>query len=127
MIMRQFLAFAGVGAVGTSAHYATLIGLVALGMNAIAASALGCTIGAIVNYLMNYHLTFRSQSPHRRSAPRFAVVATISLLLNTFLMALGIKWIGLHYLLSQVLATGPVLCWNFWISRVWAFKEGGRT
>jgi putative flippase GtrA len=127
MIMRQFLAFAGVGAVGTAAHYATLIGLVAFGFDAVTASALGCTIGAIVNYLLNYHLTFRSQSPHRRSAPRFAVVAMISLLLNTLLMAIGIKWIRLNYLVAQVFATGPVLCWNFWISRVWAFKEGGRT
>ena len=127
MIVRQFLSFAGVGVIGTIAHYAGLIGMVELGVDPVAASAVGCTIGAIVNYLLNYRLTFQSQSPHRRTAPRFAVVAASSLLLNTLLMAVGNKLIGLHYLLSQVLATGAVLCWNFWISRVWAFKEVRRT
>jgi len=122
-IAPQFLSFATVGALGTAAHYATLIAGVSLGLGAVIASAIGCTVGAAVNYVLNYHLTFRSRLAHRHSAPRFALIAVASLLLNTLLMAVGVDQLGLHYLVAQVVATGVVLCSNFALSRIWAFSE----
>jgi putative flippase GtrA len=125
-VARQFLAFAAVGACGTVTHYATLIAGVSLGIDPVAASALGWTLGAVVNYSLNYRFTFRSGLSHREAAPRFAVVAAIGLLLNTLLMATFIR-MGLHYLIAQVIATGVVLCCNFLLSRVWAFRERPRS
>jgi putative flippase GtrA len=122
-IAQQFLSFATVGAVGTAAHYTTLILAVTSGLHPVLASALGCTVGAAVNYVLNYHVTFRSRSAHTRSAPRFALVAAVSLFLNTLLMAIAVEWLGLHYLVAQVTATVIVLCANFYMSRIWAFKE----
>ena len=125
-IAPQFLSFAAVGAVGTAAHYATLIAGVTLGLGPVIASALGCTVGAAVNYVLNYHVTFRSSLAHTQSAPRFAAIAAASLLLNTLLMAVGVDQLGLHYLVAQILATGIVLCSNFALSRFWAFSEPTR-
>lgn len=125
-IAPQFLSFATVGAVGTAAHYATLIAGVSLGLGPVTASAIGCTVGAAVNYVLNYHVTFRSSLAHIQSAPRFALIAAASLLLNTVLMAVGVDRLGLHYLVAQVLATGIVLCSNFALSRIWAFRERPR-
>jgi len=122
-IAPQFLSFATVGALGTAAHYATLIVGVSLGLGAVIASAVGAAVGATVNYVLNYHVTFRSSLAHRQSGPRFALIAVVSLLLNTLLMAVGVNRLGLHYLVAQVLATGIVLCCNFVLSRAWAFSE----
>jgi alpha-1,2-mannosyltransferase len=121
----QFLSFTTVGATGTAAHYATLIAAVSLGLGPVIASAIGCTVGATVNYVLNYHVTFRSRLAHRHSAPRFALIAVASLLLNTLLMAVGVLGLGLHYLVAQIVATGVVLCCNFVLSRIWAFNETG--
>jgi putative flippase GtrA len=124
---RQFLSFATVGACNTATHYATLIAGVALGIDPVSASALGWSLGAVVSYSLNYHLTFRSRLAHRQAAPRFALVAAIGLLLNTLLMAVQIGPLGMNYLVAQVVATGTILCCNFVLSRSWAFRESPRS
>ena len=96
-----------------------------LGLGPVTASAIGCTVGAIVNYALNYHVTFGSRSTHRYSVPRFALIAATLLLLNTLLMAIGVR-LGLHYLIAQIFATGVVLFCNFLMSRIWAFSERPR-
>ena len=125
-IARQFLAFAAVGACGTVTHYATLIAGVSLGIDPLVASALGWTLGAVVNYSLNYRFTFRSRLSHRQAAPRFALIAAIGLVLNTLLMAVQIGPLGLNYLVAQVFATGAILCCNFLLSRSWAFRDSSR-
>ena len=66
-ISKQFVRYAGVGAIGTLAHYGVLIALVqSRATGPLVASTLGFAVGAAVNYLLNYHVTFRSpQSPSR--------------------------------------------------------------
>jgi putative flippase GtrA len=125
-IARQFLAFAMVGVCGTVAHYVTLIAGVSFRLDPVTASAIGWTLGAAVNYSLNYRFTFRSSLSHRQAAPRFALVAAIGLLLNTLLMAVQVGPLGVHYLLAQVFTTGTILCCNFALSRSWAFREGPR-
>jgi putative flippase GtrA len=122
-IARQFLSFATVGACGTAAHYATLVAGVSLGVDPVTASALGWTLGAVVNYSLNYRFTFRSGLSHRQAAPRFALVAALGLVLNTLLMAVQVGPMGMHYLVAQFFATGTILCFNFLLSRTWAFRE----
>lgn len=121
---RQFLTFAGMGAIGTTGHYATLILLASAGLDPVAASTFGAAVGASINYLLNHRFTFRSTLPHRRSAPRFAVVALSSLLLNTALMAVAVDWLRWPYLPAQILTTSLVLASNFAFSRLWAFRHG---
>jgi len=123
MILRQFASFTAVGAVGTAAHYSTLIALVQIAhVNPVPASGAGFLVGALVNYALNYRLTFRSKKLHRDSMPKFFFVAALGLVLNTLLMALFTGTMKLHYLVGQVLATGSVLLWNFTANRRWTFK-----
>ena len=126
-IARQFLSFTAVGAVGTGVHYTTLIVGVQLALDPVTASALGWSLGAVANYTLNYHLTFRSRLAHRHIVPRFALIAAIGLLLNTLLMTVEVDWLGVHYLVAQLVTTGALLCWNFVMSRIWAFKVGPRS
>lgn len=120
----QFMKFAAIGAVGTTAHYLLLIALVeAFSARPAIASTAGFTIGAAVNYCLNYRFTFHSSSPHAMAIPRFLLIAGIGALINVTLMWLLAESAGVYYLAAQLVATAVVLAWNFAGSRHWAFKH----
>ncbi|MEW6570100.1 MAG: GtrA family protein [Nitrospirota bacterium] len=123
-IIVQFFTFAGVGVVGTAAHYAVLFLLVEIAeIRPVIASGFGFVTGAIVNYYLNYHITFRSNKRHYEAALKFFLVALCGLLLNTFIMFFTTELLYMNYLVAQVLATGLVLLWNFTCNRLWSFRE----
>lgn len=125
MVVKQFLRFSGVGAIGTAGHYLTLVLLVEVaGVDAVPASLAGFVVGALINYHLNRTYTFRSDVAHRVAMPKFFTIAAIGALLNTLIMSLAVNQLGLHYLLSQVLATGIVLVWGFAGNRLWTFSSG---
>jgi putative flippase GtrA len=120
----QFISYAYAGAVGTFAHYLTLFVLVeAFSVHPVVASAQGLFTGAVVNYLLNYHWVFRSKRRHVDAMTRFLAIAGVGLALNTIFMHLMVTLAGIHYLLSQIVATGAVLVWNFLGNRFWTFAD----
>lgn len=122
-LSRQFLIFLLIGGLSTCLHYAILVLLVRFDWLApVWASGLGFCIGAVFNYLLNRRLTFSSKRTHRRVAPRFVVVATSGLMLNTVLIALLNGLAGWHYLSAQIFATGATLVWNFVLHKIWTFS-----
>jgi putative flippase GtrA len=119
-----FVLFALVGAFGTLAHYTIMITLVTgFEADAVVSSVIGYSIGAAVNYWLNYHVTFRSGARHLRTAPRFLLVAGIGFLLNALIMYILVKRWGAHYLIGQVIATGVVLIANYLANSLWTFRE----
>jgi putative flippase GtrA len=123
LLLRQFLSFTAVGAVGTAAHYSTLIALVQLvHVHPVPSSAVGFTVGALVNYSLNYRVTFRSTKLHWDSMPKFFLVAIVGLALNTGIMALLTGPLAMHYLVAQIIATATVLAWTFTANRLWTFR-----
>jgi len=123
-LTQQFARFLGVGAVGTAAHYAVLIALVqAGGVRPAVATAQGFAVGAIVNYALNCKYTFRYSGRHLNAAYKFAVVAFMGCLVNTWIVSLGVDAYKVHYLLSQVVATGVVVLLTFIANRRWTFHE----
>ncbi|MCP5004774.1 MAG: GtrA family protein [Planctomycetes bacterium] len=121
----QFIKFTGVGAVGTVAHYATLVFLVhVFAANAVIASSAGAIIGALVNYILNYHYTFSSSKNHRETIWKFFTIATIGFILNGLVMTLLTEIFTLIYLAAQIITTGIILIWNFFGNQLWTFNEG---
>lgn len=119
---RQFIIFSMMGAVGTGGHYLTLILLVELmKFNPTFATTAGFIVGALINYVLNYHITFQSNKPHREALVKFLLIAAIGAVINTFIMYLGTSLLQYHYLLVQVIATLIVLLWNFTINKIWVF------
>jgi len=127
MVYRQFIKFAAVGAVGTTAHYALLIALVSTQIaQPVWASTAGFALGALVNYVLNYRFTFASDRAHMQALPRFLIVATSGAVLNYALVHAGVSAWHWHYLLAQVLATALVLLWTFTVNRLWTFAPRAR-
>jgi putative flippase GtrA len=117
----KFIIFALVGLVGTAAHYLLLYQLVeSYSINAVTASCYGAGAGLVINYGLNYILTFKSQQSHLRAFPKFAVIASIGFGLNMGLMTLLTA--QLYYLYAQLLTTALVLVWNFLGNSLWTFR-----
>ena len=120
--LRQFVIFSMMGAIGTSGHYLTLIFLVELWeVEAAIATTAGFIVGAFINYILNYHITFKSNKSHREALVKFLLIAAIGAVINTLIMYLGTSSLQYHYLPVQVIATLIVLLWNFTINKIWVF------
>jgi putative flippase GtrA len=116
-----FVKYAGAGAIGTAAHYAVLIGLVEISrLQPVIAAACGAASGAAVNYILNYRYTFRSNADHLLSMPRFAVVTSVGVAINSLVVFLCIRW-GAHYVLAQGMATLLVLLIGYLANSFWTF------
>ena len=82
LAVRRVGRFALSGGAATGAHWALMALLMATGTEPLAATTLGALFGALLNYLLQYRLTFASHRPHREALPRYAGVAFLSLIVN---------------------------------------------
>jgi putative flippase GtrA len=122
VLASQFGKFLLVGGFSTALQYLVLAVLVqTAGTDPVVASSIGYVSSAAVNYDLNYRLTFRSRVPYFGGMGRFALVHAAAFLLNGAIMAAGTKALGVHYLVTQVVATIVVLFWNFFANRRWTF------
>ncbi|MGB5456765.1 MAG: GtrA family protein [Gammaproteobacteria bacterium] len=120
----QFLRFAGIGVIGTLGHYTILIVLVQLwAVDPVVASCFGFVVGAVTNYILNYHFTFQSNKRHREALTKFLIVAVIGAGINGVIMYIGIENTDFNYLLVQIFATAVVLLWNFVVNKLWTFTH----
>ena len=120
----KFIWFAAVGAVATGIQYIVLVlSVQLLDTDPVLASTVGFVMSSGINYLLNYHLTFRSRMGHAHTAAKFVVISLLGLTLNWLMMYLGVRLLGFHYLLTQLAATALVLIWNFTGNYVWSFRE----
>jgi putative flippase GtrA len=104
-----------------------MVGLVwALGMTEVAASCAGFVAGALVKYPLNYWMVFSSGEKHRVAVARFVVALAISFVANAAVLALLLRVLPVHYMVSQVLTTGIVLLLNYLLAKQWIFRAGGR-
>lgn len=120
----RFVRFSAVGAVGTGVHYAILVLLVEGNVvGSITASIYGFIVGALVNYILNRQVTFRSTRPHMEALTRFMIIAAAGALINIVIMSLGVTLLKVHYLLAQIGATATVLMLTFLGNSLWTFQE----
>ena len=119
--------YLGAGGIATASHYVTTIALVELaGVAPLAASATGFAVGAGVKYWLNYFVAFRSAERHSAAVPRFAVTLVAMFALNAAFFTLFHQWLGLHYMLAQVLTTGMLIPPGYLMSRLWVFRGAQR-
>lgn len=122
--LKRMMGYGIAGVLATAAHYATMVALVsALATQEVVASSLGFVVGAMVKYPLNYWLVFGSRQRHRIAVPRFVLGLAFGFALNAALLALLLRIVDAHYMVSQVLTTGAVLLANYVIARLWIFRN----
>jgi putative flippase GtrA len=118
----QFLRFAAVGAVATTAHYALLIALTEWGgIDPVIATICGFFVGALVSYSLNRRFTFQTRPAYGKGLVKFLLVVAIGAAINAAIVAAFVS-AGVHYMIGQVIATGLVLIWNFAAARFFVFR-----
>lgn len=119
----QLVRFLCVGGFATALHYAVMFTLLhGAGWEPLNASALGFITSAIINFILNARITFRSDQSVLHTAPRFAIVCAMGLLLNHFVLA-ALLALDSQPFLAQIIATLTVLSWNFIVNALWTFKK----
>lgn len=119
-ITKQFSRFFIVGALSALIQFSILISFVEfLFIKPIWASTIGYIAGALINYTLNHYFTFKSRLSHKKSLVRFTLNSVFGLFLNFSLMRISL--IHYSYVISQILASGIILFWNFLIHRYWTF------
>lgn len=122
-VLAQFVRYATCGALSALVHVAVLVMLVEfLQMPSTMASALGFACAIPVNYLLQHRFVFGSGGGHQSFFPRYLAVTLLSMGLNVALHWLLTFWVGLHYVLAQILALGVVVLVNFAVNRYFTFE-----
>lgn len=110
------------GATGTLAHYIALILLVEIfQINPVIATFSGATLGALINYLLNYYLVFRSEKRHKAAIIKFFSIALLGILLSTGIVHITVSYKQEWYLGGQITATVLYLVLGFWINKRYTF------
>jgi putative flippase GtrA len=120
--LKQIAIFLCVGGFATALHYTVMFALMHGALwSAPKASATGFVISAIANFLLNARLTFKTERSVLQTAPRFALVCAIGLVLNTTILT-ALLSLGIHPFIGQIIATLCVLSWNYIINALWTFR-----
>jgi putative flippase GtrA len=123
LLIEQFLRFTGVGCLSAVGHYGLLMALVqCAGITPVNAAFAGATMGALINYLLNFRYTFCSHASHVGTIPKFVIVALISILANQALIWVLITRLAMYYLFAQLLTTAILLLCSFAAGRYWTFR-----
>lgn len=123
MNARRLALYAVVGAAGTGVQYVILIAGVHAGLaSPPVASCLGAALGAVVNYLLNHRITFRSTRGHAAAATRFFVVAAAAVVLNWAAMMALVSGAGVQYLVAQCVTTATVMLITYAVNASWSFR-----
>ncbi len=90
----------------------------------VIATAAGSMAGAITNFLLNRHWSFRALDMRwHRQAVRYAITSGLSLVLNAGLAYLFTDIVGIHYSISVVVASAAVgVLFNFPMHRHYVFR-----
>jgi putative flippase GtrA len=122
----QFIKFAAVGAFNTVLDFGVYLWLTRSypfwGDHIVGAATVSFVLAATSSFLLNNFWTFRQDAAgwHRR-LPKFFAVALGGLLWNAAILHL-LTSLGVHDIISKLVATGIVLMWNFTLQKKWTFR-----
>lgn len=115
--------FLASGGLATALHWGVMAIFVTLGVNAAVASAAGAALGAVSNYVLQFHITFQARAQHGRAMPAYFAVVCVSWLTN-LLVFMGLHaGFALAVTPAQGVTTFLVAVLNFWLYSTVVFHE----
>ncbi len=111
-----------VGLIGTAVHYTIMAILIrGFSVEVVLSSTSGAMAGALVNYVLNYFYTFRSDKHHHEAMVKFWLIASLGWGLNAGILAVNEYLLGINVILAQLTATAVVFVVTFFLNRRWTF------
>ena len=117
-MLEQITKFGCTGGISFVVDYSVLIFLTEiLELNYLVANCLSFIISVIVNYTLSMKFVFKSVNKSKVfDFIIFIILSVVGLGLNSLIMFICTDYIGVHYTISKIGATGIVMVFNF-ISR----------
>ncbi len=125
-VISEFFKFAFVGAVGTVVNLVILYLLTEkIGLYYMLSAILSFIVAMTSNFFLNKIWTFKEniKSEITKKYVQFGLVSISALLINLFFLYIFTEFLGIYYLISQVLAIGIALIINFLGNKIWTFSK----
>jgi putative flippase GtrA len=122
-LILKFLKFGVVGGSGVIVDFGvTYLCKEKLRIQKYVSNAIGFTVAATTNYILNRIWTFQSKNPQiGREYLSFIIISLIGLAINTFILWVLHKKFGWNFYLSKLFAIGVVTIWNFFANLLITF------
>lgn len=125
-VIDEFFKFAFVGFIGTIVNLVILYSFTEfLKIYYMASAVFAFVVAATSNFILNKIWTFKEEIKHKFLGKylKFFSVSVGALLVNLFFLYVFTEFLGIYYLISQILAIGIALIINFLGNKVWTFKR----
>lgn len=122
-VLKALIRYLISGGLATLLHWAIMAWLISVAVHANIATALGAFAGALLNYLLQFHFTFRSTHAHRDAMPRYLLITLLNWCVNNALFAGLHGFTHLTVPVVQMITTFIVLVFNFVMYRRFVFNE----
>jgi len=114
------------GGSATLLHYSVMALLIFLGIEAAYATAVGALCGAVFNYVLQYHYTFKSSKSHLETIGVYGVTVLVGLLSNEVIFIFFYHYLEQSIIISQLLTTAIVTVQNYLLYKYFVFKGNKR-
>ena len=125
-LMEQIIKFGFVGFLCFFIDYGVMVLLTdRFGMDYRVSYGISFTVSVIVNYILSVTFVFETDKKKNRSGEFviFVVLSLIGLAINEACMWLSVEFLGIHYKLSKIGATGVVMVYNFISRKIFIEKK----
>ncbi len=125
-ITQEFLKFSVVGAMNTIIHLLVLYVLTEFFSIWYILSSLFAFLVAVTNsFILNTLWTFRKDIRYKttKKYSKFFIVSITAAISNLFFLYVFTEFIGLWYMISQLIAIAITLMINFIGNKLWTFKD----
>jgi hypothetical protein len=123
-VIREAAGYTAVSACALCADVAVLFVLVHyLSWWYLAAASVSFLVGLLLGYALSVALVFkyRRLQDRRLEFASFATIGIVGVAINAAAMTLGVKCLGVHYLVAKCGAAGFTFLWNFAARRQFLF------
>ena len=110
------------GGSATVLHYISMTILILLGTLPLLATTIGALFGAILNYIVQYHYTFKSKESHYRAIFSYSISVSFGFIANILLFALFYDKLHWGIIIAQLSTTAIIMVLNFIIYKYLVFK-----
>lgn len=113
-----------VGALATVVEWAAFYAFdLIFGIHYTFSTALAFVLSTFANWAFGKLILFRKKSQNVASEIfKIYLISVLGLLMNIAIMFVAVEKIGIHDMISKIIATGIVFVWNFLIRKLWIYK-----
>jgi len=124
---QEFTRFGFIGMCTTAIHYLVLVTLYSnYDVSVLLATSVAFVFAVIFSYTANRRFTFKSDSEHQKSVPKFLIAALLGLALNITILHVLVERYGVILEWAFCVTTTVVMISNYLFNKLWVFSSDSK-